>query len=166
MCYTATMKVIRNLEITAGEFFSVVLEELAAEIKSMSGTDCATADLREGFVYVHKPDDAAMKVVFEIVEYQEEKLYKAVRSAAEGDLSITYEVVPNEKGITVTFTYENTTPAGKAKKGIFGAFSQIVFLSRMTDRLFDIQRTVINRKEGFTEWKSGSPLFPNIRKSL
>ena len=57
-------------------------------------------------------------------------------------------------------------PAGQKKKCIFGAFSEILFLSRMTDRLYDIQRTVVNRTEGFTEWKSGSPLFPNIRKSI
>lgn len=160
------MKVIRNLEISSGEFFGVVLEELAAEIKSMSGSDCPVDSLQEGFSYIHSPDDAALKVVFQIVEYREDRLYKAVRSSAEGDLTIVYDVVPDDKGITVTFTYENTTPAGQQKKGIFGAFSQIIFLSRMTDKLFDIQRTVINRKEGFTERKSGTPLFPNIRKSL
>lgn len=165
LCYTSPMKVIRNLEISAGEFFSVVLEELAAEVKSMSGKDCPVADLCTGYTYIHNPDDAATKVVFEIVEYQEDKLYKAVRTAANGDLSITYDVTPCENGISVAFTYENTTPAGRPKKGIFGAFSQIIFLSRMTDKLFDIQRTVVNRKEGFTEWKSGTPLFPNIRRA-
>lgn len=166
LCYTSGMKVIRELEISAGEFFGVVLDELAAEVKNLSGNDCTTADLHQGYTYIHNPDDVATKVVFEIVEYREDELYKAVRSSAEGDLTIMYEVVPNSKGITVTFTYENTTPAGRPKKGIFGAFSQIIFLSRMTDKLFDIQRTVVNRKEGFTEWKSGTPLFPNIRKSL
>lgn len=164
LCYTAPMKVIRDLEISASEFFGVVLQELAAEIKKLGG-NCTPADLHQGFTYVHSPDDVATRVVFEIAEYQEDRLYKAVRSSAEGDLIIAYDVVPHDKGITVTFTYENTTPAGRAKKGLFGAFSQIIFLSRMTDKLFDIQRTVINQKEGFTEWKSGTPLFPNIRKS-
>lgn len=166
LCYTACMKVIRNLEISAGEFFGVVLEELAAEIKSMSGKECTAAELQQGYTYIHNPEDVKLRVVFEIVEYQEDRLYKAVRSSAEGDLTVIYDVVPCDTGITVTFTYENTTPAGQQKKGIFGAFSQIIFLSRMTDKLFDIQRTVINRKEGFTERKSGTPLFPNIRKSL
>lgn len=166
LCYTAPMKVIRNLEISASEFFGVVLEELAAEIKSMSGKECTAAELQQGYTYIHNPEDVKLRVVFEIVEYQEDRLYKAVRSSAEGDLTVIYDVVPCDTGITVTFTYENTTPAGQQKKGIFGAFSQIIFLSRMTDKLFDIQRTIINRKEGFTERKSGTPLFPNIRKSL
>lgn len=160
------MKVIRNLEISASEFFGVVFEELAAEIKSLSGHDCSTEDFTAGFTYTHKPEDAAQKVVFEIVEYQEDKLYKAVRTSAEGTLSMIYDVVPADNGITVTFTYENATPAGQHKKGILGIFSQTIFLSRMTDKLYDIQRTVINKKEGFTERKSANPLFPSIRKSL
>lgn len=166
LCYTTFMKVIRDLEISASEFFGVVLEELAAEIKSLSGNECTSADLQQGYTYIHNPDDVATKVVFEIVEYREEKLYKAVRSSAEGDLTMIYDVTPNDKGITVAFTYENTTPAGQHKKGIFGIFTQTIFLSRMTDKLFDIQRTVINRKEGFTERKSANPLFPSIRKSI
>lgn len=159
------MKVIRNLEISAAEFFGVVLEELAAEIKSLSGQECTTADFQQGYTYTHKPEDPALKVVFQIVEYQEDKFYKAVRSSPEGDLTIIYDVVPNSKGITVTFTYENSTPAGQPKKGFMGAFSQTIYLSRMTDKLYDIQRTVINQKEGFTEKKFNNPLMPNIRKS-
>jgi hypothetical protein len=160
------MKVTRNLEISSREFFETVFLNLAQEIRTTDKTEVNIGDFRTGYRYVHNPENPALRVSFEIVEYQEEKLYKAVRTAAEGDLTMIYEVVPNDNGITVSFTYENTTPAGKSKKGLFGAFSQIIFLSRMTDKLYDIQRTIINRREGFTEWKSGSPLFPNIRKSI
>ena len=164
--YTAPMKVIRNLEISAGEFFGVVFEELAKEIRSVDKADVRVSDLHEGFQYIAHAEDPALKVIFEVVAYQEDKHYKSVCTSANGTITVIYDVVPCEKGISVSFTYENTTPAGQKKKGIFGAFSEILFLSRMTDRLYDIQRTVVNRKEGFTEWKSGSPLFPNIRKSI
>jgi len=166
LCYTAPMKVIRNLEISASEFFGVVLEELVKEIKSVDQTDLRPTDIYEGFQHIIHAEDPALRISFEVVVYEEEKHYKSVCTSASGTVTVIYDVVPAEKGITVTFTYENTTPAAKKKKGIAGAFSEILFLSRMTDRLYDIQRTVINRKEGFTEWKSGSPLFPNIRKSL
>ena len=164
--YTAPMKVIRNLEISAGEFFGVVFEELVKEIQSVDKADVRASDLHEGFQYIAHAEDPALKVIFEVVAYQEDKHYKSVCTSANGTITVIYDVVPSEKGISVSFTYENTTPAGQKKKGFFGAFSEILFLSRMTDRLYDIQRTVINRKEGFTEWKSGSPLFPNIRKSI
>lgn len=160
------MTVIRNLEISPSEFFGVVLEELVKEIRSVDQADVRETDICEGFQYTAHAEDPALKVFFEVVAYQEDKHYKSVCTSAAGAITVTYDVVPTEKGISVTFSYENTTPAGRKKKGLLGAFSEIIFLSRMTDRLYDIQRTVINRKEGFTEWKSGSPLFPNIRKSL
>lgn len=159
------MKVIRNLEISASEFFSVVLEELVKEIKSVGKAEVRPSDIHEGFQYTAHAEDPALKVTFEVVAYQEDKHYKSVCTSANGAITVIYDVVPNEKGISVAFTYENSTPAGKSKKGLFGAFSEIMFLSRMTDRLYGIQRTVINRNEGFTEYKSNFPLFPDIRKS-
>lgn len=161
------MKVIRDLEITPSEFFSVVLEELVKEIKSVDKADIRPEDIHEGFQHIVHAEDPALKVVFEVVAYQEDKHYKSVCTSASGTVTVIYDVVPTDKGITVTFIYENTTPAGEKakKKGLFGAFSEIMFLSRMTDRLYGIQRTIINRKEGFTEYKSRSPLFPDIRKS-
>ena len=159
------MKVIRNLEISASEFFGVVLEELVKEIKSVDKADVRVSDICEGFRYTAHAEDPALKVCFEVVAYQEDKHYKSVCSSAAGTITVSYDAVPTEKGISVTFDYENTTPSGQKKKGIFGAFSEIIFLSRMTDRLYDIQRTVINRRDGFTEWKSPSPLFPSIRRA-
>lgn len=159
------MKVIRNLEISASEFFSAVLEELVKEIKSVEKADVRPADICEGFQYVAHAEDPALKVSFEVVVFEEDKCYKSVCTSVNGTVTVSYDVVPNENGITVTFTYDNTTPAGKQRKGIAGAISELLFLSRMTDRLYGIQRTVINQKEGFTEYKSKSPLFPTIRKS-
>lgn len=159
------MKVIRNLEISPSEFFSVVLEELVKEIKSVDKADVRPEDIHEGFQHIVHAEDPALKVTFEVVAYQEDKHYRSVCTSASGTISVSYDVVPTDNGITVTFIYENAAHAGTKKKGLFGAFSEIMFLSRMTDRLYGIQRAVINRKEGFTEFKSNSPLFPNIRKS-
>lgn len=156
------MKVIRDLQITASEFFGVVFAELAAEVKAAGGDAVATEALTTGFTQVYRPEDPALKVTFEIVEYQEDKLYKAARTSASGTATITYDVTPKADGITVTFTYETSEPP---KKGLFAAFSDMIFLSRMTDKLYGIQRTVINEKEGFVERKSNSPLFPDIRRS-
>ena len=156
------MNVTRDLQITASEFFGVVFAELAAEIKA-AGYDAVEPEaLTAGFTQVYAPENPALKATFEIVEYQEDKLYKAVRTSAGGTTTLTYEVTPKDEGITVSFTYENSAPK---KKGLFSAFSDAIFLGRMTDKLYGIQRTVINEKEGFEEHKSKSPLFPDIRKS-
>lgn len=156
------MKVIRDLEITASEFFGAVFAELAAEVKAAGGDAVAPEALTTGFTQVYRPEDPALKVTFEIVEYQEDRLYKAARTSTGGTTTITYEVTPKEGGITVAFTYEDDQPK---KKGIFAAFSEVMFLLNMTEKLYGFQRTVINEKEGFVERKSNSPLFPDIRKA-
>ncbi len=156
------MKVIRDLEISAPEFFGVVFAELTAEIRKASGDPGASPALVTGFTQVYRPEDPALKVVFEIVEYREDTFYKAAQTSAGGVTAISYEVAPREGGITVTYTYEADPPQ---KKGPFSWFSELLFLGRMTDKLYDIQRTVINEKEGFTERKSASPLLPSIRRS-
>ena len=163
LCYTSPMKVIRNLEISAGEFFGVVLEELAAEIKSLSGAECTAADLHEGYVYIHNPDDVATKVVFEIVEYQEEKLYKAVRISNNATTTVCYEVTPTESGISVAFTHESSADQGK-KKGFFNGILEIIALSRMTDALYAIQKDAITRRDGFVERRTNNPLRPMTQK--
>ena len=163
-CYNGAMKVIRNLEITSREFFEVVIQNLVKDIRSYGATDVTAADLKTGYRYIHHPEDPALKISFEIVEYREDTLYRAVRTDASGAVTVMYEVTPTETGISVDFTYENTAQAAK-KKGLFSAFSDALFLGRMTDTLYGIQREVINNREGFVERKSNSPLFPDIRKS-
>lgn len=156
------MKVIRDLEITASEFFGVVFAELAAEVKANGGDAVAPEAMTTGFTQVYRPEDPALKVTFEIVEYQEDKLYKAARTSAAGTSTMVYEVSPKEGGITVAFTFDNGEPQ---KKGFLAKFSEAVYLSRMADKLYNIQRTVINEKEGFIEKRSNNPFFPDIRKS-
>ena len=160
--YNLTMKVIRDLEITASEFFGAVFAELAAEIKANSGDIVGPEAMTTGFTQVYRPEDPALKVVFKIVEYREEKLYKAVRTSAGATSSLTYEVTPKEGGITVTFTFDNGEPP---KKGFLAKFSEAIYYSRMADKLYNYQRVVINEKEGFVEKRSGTPFFPDIRKS-
>ncbi len=155
------MKVIRDLQITASEFFGVVFAELAAEIRAQ-GMTLEPEALVKGFTQVSHPEDPALKVTFEIVEYQEDRLYIAAQTSASGRTTISYEVTPKADGITVVFNWDNGQPEGK---GFMAKFSQLMFLRNMTEKLYDIQRTVINEKEGFTERKSNNPLFPSIRRS-
>lgn len=163
-CYNEFMKVTRELQITGREFFEVVFQNLAGDIRSSDKTEIEIGQFRTGFTYTYHPEDPALRISFEIVEYQEEKLYKAVRTSPTGSISIIYDVTPTENGIRVDYTYEDTALANK-KRGFFSGLSDAVYLSHMTDALYSIQRTVINQREGFEEIRANSPFLPNIRKS-
>jgi len=158
------MKVIRNLEITAEEFFNAVFDELIEQIEKTDKKKFERSDFKKGFQYVHCAEDAYKRADFEIVDYQEGNFYKCTRKTINGISSLSYEVTPTETGICVAFTQENTLrKEDKKKNKIFALISEVNSLGRMTDKLYDLQRRVINEKEGFVERKSNNPLFPDIR---
>ncbi len=159
------MKVIRNLQITPTEFFNTVFDELIEQIQKTDKCTFSRSDFKKGFKYVHGAEDMYARVDFEIVDYQEESFYKCLRTSVNGTTTISYEVVPNETGITVTFEQEiKNRKEGKKPPKLFALFSEINTLGRMTDKLYSIQNLVLNEKEGFIEKKSNSPFIPDIKK--
>ena len=157
------MKVTRNLEISSREFFETVFLNLAQEIRSTEKVEVNIQDFRTGYRYIHNPENAALRVSFEIVEYQEEKLYKAVRISNNGTTTVCYEAVPTDTGISVTFTYESSADAGR-KKGFFHGYTEIIMLSRMTDALYNFQKDALTRRDGYVERKTSNPLQPIKRE--
>lgn len=164
LCYNTAMKVTRNLEISGREFFETMFLNLAEELRTTVKADVCVEDFRTGYTYVYHPENPALKVSFEIVEYQEDRLYKAVRTSANGTTTVCYVVTPTENGISVEFTYENSADQAKKKKGFFGGLTEIIMLSRLTDALYAIQKDALTRRDGFVERKTNNPLRPMTRK--
>lgn len=161
------MKVTRTLEITATEFFNTVFEELVQEIEKVGHQKISKDSLKTGFRYHHNGKDVYSNIDFEIVEYQEEKFYKSVRTSIQGTTCISYEVSPAEHGISVTFSQESDEHVQAKKQPKFIAmFGEAYMLGRMTDKLYEYQKKVINEKEGFIEKNYGTPLLPTIRKKI
>lgn len=159
------MKVTRNLQISAKEFFNAVFDELYEEITKISTQKISRDSLKTGFHYIYKSEDAYQRIDFKIVEYKEDTFYKSVRTSLQGTVSITYEVAPTEDGITVTFSQETDERESLSKKPkLFTMFSDAYILGRMTDKLYGFQKNIINEKEGYTEKDFGSPLMPTIRR--
>lgn len=157
------MKVTRNLEISGRECFETMFLNLAEEIRATDKAEVDPAEFRTGYTYTHHPENPALKVCFEIVEYREDTLYKAVRTSANATTTVCYQVTPTETGITVDFIYENSADQNK-KKGFFSSFGEIYMLSRMTDALYGIQKDAITRRDGFVERRTHNPLRPMTRK--
>lgn len=159
------MKVIRNLQITPTEFFNTVFDELIEEIEKTDKRTFSRSDFKKGFKYVHCAEDMYARVDFEIVDYQEESFYKCLRTSVNGTSTLSYEVVSNETGITVTFEQDiKNREEGKKPPKLFALFSEANALGRMTDKLYAIQNRVLNAKEGFVEQKSNSPFIPDIKR--
>ena len=159
------MKVIRNLQITAEEFFDAVFDEIIEEIEKLDKTKISKNSLKTGFHYLYKGNSAYDKVEFKIVEYQEEQFYKCVRSSIRGTTTLTYEVASNENGITVTFCHDTDIPGAQPKKkGLASLFSEGYMLGRMTDKLYGYENKIRDKKEGYIAKEYSNPLIPTIRR--
>lgn len=159
------MKVTRNLQITATEFFDAVFDEVVQEIENLEKTKISKDSLKTGFHYVYMGKTAYDKVEFKIVEYQEEHFYKCVRSSIRGITTLIYEVDSNEDGITVTFSHETDIPGAQTKKkGLASFFTEGYMLGRMTDKLYSYQNKIRDQKEGYVTKDSSNPLIPTIRR--
>ena len=162
------MKVTRVLEITASEFFNAVFDEIIAEIKKVDNKDISRDAFKKGFKYTHKSEDVYARMDFEVIDYKKNEYYKSKKESIRAVTTVTYEVKPCERGISVTFTQEQTvkgtTPKPK-KETFFSKIGDTVNLGRMTDKLYGFQRAVINEKEGMIEKQTGNLFIPNTRKS-
>ena len=160
-----SMKVTRNLQISATEFFDAVFDEVIQEIERLDKTKISKDSLKTGFHYVHTGTTAYDKIEFKIVEYQEEHFYKCIRSSIQGTSSLSYEVSAIENGITVTFTQESDTAGTpKKKKSLVSIFTEGYILGRMTDKLYGFQNKIIDEKEGYITKDYGNPLLPTVRR--
>lgn len=154
------MKITRNLEITASEFFDGLTQSVVDDIAKSCKKEIAKEDIKKGFKFVHRGEGAYSKITFEVVDYQENEYYKAKRSSINGTVTVIYTVKPNEKGICVTLeqiiNQPNQKKLGKLMQKIFDA----VYLGRMSDNLYGIQKRVLNQKEGIVEKNPMQPFVP------
>lgn len=159
------MKVTRNLQITAKEFFDAVFDEVVQDIERLDKTKVSKDSLKTGFHYVYTGTTAYDKIEFKIVEYQEEHFYKYVRSSIQGTTTFTYEVISMDEGITVTFSQDSDTAGTPTKKrGLISLFTEGYMLGRMTDKLYGYQNKIKDKKEGYVVTDYGNPLLPTIRR--
>lgn len=148
------MKVIRDLEISASEFFNALLDNVIDDIVTNTGKEVSKENLKKGFKFVHRGENIGQRITFEIVDYQQDKVYKAKRKSINGTVSVYYVVKPNDKG-GITVTFEQNFPEETKKQGtLMKGFSETIYLGRMTDSLYEIQKKVLLSKEGRKEQKN------------
>lgn len=158
------MKVNRDLEITAQEFFDGLFQQVIDDIEKESSKVISKNEIKKGFKYIYRGNDKdVMRVTYEVLDYQNNTYYKAKRSSVNGTVTVSYKVKPTEKGINVEFE-QNFPMSNQTQKGLFKNFSDAVYLGRMTDHLYNIQKKIIFEKEGMKEVKPFQLFTPKSKK--
>lgn len=144
-----TMKVMRKLTITKEEFFDYLVESLLKHANSCRAEDdlYTKEDIKEGFKVQTSPV-AERKETMTITRFEYGKAYDTVLETLTDKIYSYYTIEEVEGGIEVTYTQEMPTYYSRPMNKFFKGFSDMTFLSRMTNQLYDVQREVLNSREG------------------
>ena len=136
------MKVNRDLEITKEEFFDTLLQDIADDITKNGNKPIKKKDLKKGFAYIYGADKSQnLQIKFEVIDYIENTFYSSRRTSVNGTTSVSYSVTETDKGINVVF--EQISPQTNKKNIVSRLFTETLYLGRMTDHLYDIQKKVL-----------------------
>lgn len=160
------MKLIRTLKVTKKEFYDFLEDDLLSNIYQCTQKKLSTNDIKKGLHYSKNDSDVHTRVDVTIVDYLRGEYYKSKIKSMEDTVSIVYRTKEVEDGLEVEFTQHISSFENKKHNKIMKGFSEAVYLSRMTDTLYDIQKKIINKKEGIIEKKPSQPIQHKHLKKL
>lgn len=143
------MKIVRTLKITADEFFDQVERGLAARVCRETGQDAAGACIvASGSRFVEHEGDPRRRTEIRVIEYTPGQRFESRTVSATDDITMSYEVCPDEKGPGITVTYRQDMASFNArKKGFMKGFSEAVYLGRMAEQLFALEDEVLKTRQ-------------------
>ncbi len=142
------MKITRKLTITSDEFFDY-LENQLLKIANENLEDqeaYTNSDIQEGFQIIQSTNTEVNKVELFINKYIRGSEYAATATSLTDSYSMSYQVKPVSDGIEVVYEQINLTNPSPAKSGFFAKFGEALYLSRMSNSLYDVQNAIIKSR--------------------
>jgi len=161
------MKIIRTLKITTDEFYDYLETVLTDQANAAPGHKgkIRRSDIRTGFQMIQGPASGgqnggqnAAQTRLIITDYVRGLRYCAESRTMTDTLAVAYHTTAKEEGLEVVYEqsilgYEEEA---KKKNWFLRGFSEAIYLSRMSNSLYDIQNQIIRKREGITEKKPPS----------
>lgn len=143
------MKIIRTLEITSDEFYNYLEQELLAIAnKDRTGKVAYTpADIRPGFKATRKTSKEELSAIDLIItEYVRGSCYKAKTKSIAETIEMAYLTKTVNDKLEVTFEQKMLHYEQKKMNRLLRGFSDALYLSRMSNALYDMQSAIIKAR--------------------
>lgn len=138
------MKLIRTLAVSEREFYTYLEQEMLADYVEGG----AVPKLEKGAVFHNGQTDPYAKASLRILDYQPGKLYHAQLSTFSDEIKLSYRTrVIDDQHLEVIYQQELGSLAKQKRHPILSWFSDGVYLGRMTDHLYDIQKKIQAKRE-------------------
>lgn len=159
------MKLTRTLNVTEKEFFDYLEDELISEFVKYSKKGQRPDSIEKGMKYVKNANDKFTKSEVVIQKYKRGEIYAFKYKTYTDTIYVTYLTkVESEDKLTVTFIQDMQKQNHKNR--LFKSFSTAFYLGRMSDRLYDIQKRIIDKREGVLQENERYPRFKKLRRKL
>ena len=121
LCYNKNMKIIRTIKITNEQFYDYLEQQLI---------------------------EAQSKLVTEIYiqQYVRDECYRFKVIYMSDSTSIEYRTKPVDEGLQITMTQHIQSFEEKRHHKLSRHFHEAIYLSRMTQAIYDIENTILNIK--------------------
>jgi hypothetical protein len=159
------MKIIRTLTITSDEFYDFLETSVLAQANaSPASRKFHRGDIRTGLRFAQGP--AGARTTFVITDYVRGLRYCAQSCGVADTIFVSYHTNAKEEGLEVTYeqTIEGYEEASSKKNRFLRGFSDAVYLSRMSNSLYDIQNKILNHRQGADPKKT--PSLPQRREPI
>ena len=146
LCYNKNMKIIRTIKITNEQFYDYLEQQLIEDIKNSQHKKISASDIQKGLKY--KKEDAQSKLVTEIYiqQYVRDECYRFKVIYMSDSTSIEYRTKPVDEGLQITMTQHIQSFEEKRHHKLSRHFHEAIYLSRMTQAIYDIENTNLNIK--------------------
>lgn len=146
------MKIIRTICVTQDEFYEYLENDLIESIKKNSNKEICAKDIKKGLKYSINEKGAA-RVDVMVIDYERGKFYKSRIKSLTDTITLFFRTKATDKGLEVTFeqhihSYENRSHSKLSK-----VFHEIIYGSRMSNTIYNIQNKIIRKREDIEEIK-------------
>lgn len=145
------MKLTRILKITEKEFYDFLEDSLLSDIYQCASKETSVENIKKGLKYSKHAEDALTRIDITILDYKRGISYKSEIRSMNDTITISYETEAVDDGLKVIFNQNFESFEREKHNKLMRMFSEAVYYGRMTDNLYDIQKKIINKREGIVE---------------
>lgn len=134
------MKIKRTLQISENEFYDYLESELIRECQLMK------TKIEKGLNYKKTDSKTQMEISVFVINYIRGTLYEVKISSSYETYFLKYTTQENENGLEIQFEQHIESFEMKKQNRLMRLFSEGVYLGRMSDTLFDIQKKIHEKR--------------------
>lgn len=134
------MKIKRTLQISENEFYDYLEGELIRECQ------LTKTKIEKGLNYKKTDPKTQLEISVFVINYIRGTLYEVKISSSYETYFLKYTTQENENGLEIQFEQHIESFEMKKQNRLMRLFSEGVYLGRMSDTLFDIQKKIHEKR--------------------